>query len=102
DASSDSQETGTAQSDKRQAGTHGTASWHGAVAMTCNEHGYDANLQKLDPGPVFEAVSTGDLDLYLDVCLPPSMISKVMPNCLTARSPASNREPARPRSSRTS
>lgn len=47
--------------------------------MACSEHGYDVELQKLDPGPIFEAVSTGDLGLYLDVCLPPSMISRVMP-----------------------
>src|SRR5699024_1613695 len=50
--------------------------WADDVAVThlwkhvLEEHGYDVDLQKLDPGPIFEAVSTGDLDLYLDVWLP--------------------------------
>jgi glycine betaine/proline transport system substrate-binding protein len=50
--------------------------WEEAIAVTnlwqaiLEENGFEVEQQQLDPGLVFEGVSTGDLDLFLDAWLP--------------------------------
>ena len=50
--------------------------WEEAIAVTnlwhviLEENGFEVDQQQLDPGLVFEGVSTGDLDLFLDAWLP--------------------------------
>ena len=56
--------------------TIGWMPWEEAIAVTnlwdviLSDNGFEVEQQQLDPGIVFEGISTGDLDLFFDAWLP--------------------------------
>jgi glycine betaine/proline transport system substrate-binding protein len=81
DVDEDADEDAAAEDDGEITGQGDTISigwmpWEEAIAVTnlwhaiLEENGFEVDQQQLDPGLVFEGVSTGDLDLFLDAWLP--------------------------------
>lgn len=75
ESNADSADSGSASGDKSI--TIGMAAgWDEDIAVShlwqhvLEDKGYDVKLSELDVGPVFDGVSTGDLDLFFDTWLP--------------------------------
>lgn len=84
DATDDGEATGEEEEEEEGGGavgegetvTIGWMPWEEAIAVTnlwqaiLEENGYEVEQQQLEPGIVFEGISAGDLDLFLDAWLP--------------------------------
>lgn len=70
------QTTAGGTGDKDKTVTFGYMNWDEAVAVTflwqrlLEQHGYTVNLQQMGPGPVWQGLDTGALDVFMDTWMP--------------------------------
>ncbi len=69
-------ETGPDEEDEAQSITIGLIQWEEGIAVTnmwkniLEEKGYDVTIEDVDVAPLFQGVSQGDIDLFMDAWLP--------------------------------